>query len=344
MSRTCGIELARPGPAQPGPPRPPSLVSCRARYKAFLDTFWRKKSLVDTIFMVGHWNEETRRAYCNDLPLPWLRDDLTIEGAGAPADNPATAGGAVASRAAALAARRKLRSLLRRQARHELSNQEPGPCEQCTWRTEWSRAGEKRRVRCVICHKKVCSWCIVPDCIICMECHLAHGKERWEPPDDIAEAVRFDRDRPARECESCTATTQWIETLLPRVGGSFPDAARDAAGGSTDSIAALNLMQCHRCNRWLCTQCRQAQLPVACVVCPVLHPPDPMTLKQVLTAPSRRELEEARKKADDLTQSRGRGRLSTGAYTHQADIDGRAARVTQHLGKRARTWSERSTD
>ena len=69
-----------------------------------------------------------------------------------------------------------------------------------------------------------------------------------------------------------------------------------------------------------------------------------MTLKQVLTAPSRRELEEARKKADDLTQSRGRGRLSTGAYVHHADIDGRAARVTQHMGKRARTWSERSTD
>ena len=70
---------------------------------------------------------------------------------------------------------------------------------------------------------------------------------------------------------------------------------------------------------------------------------DPMSLKQVWAPVPPEELEELRKRADDLTQTRGRGRLSTGQYTHQKDTDGRASRVTHQMGKRARNWSERST-
>ena len=48
------------------------------------------------------------------------------------------------------------------------------------------------------------------------------------------------------------------------------------------------------------------------------------------------DIERLRALADEATQARGRGRLSSGQYTHQAGISGRASRVLENIGRRPR--------
>ena len=59
-------------------------------------------------------------------------------------------------------------------------------------------------------------------------------------------------------------------------------------------------------------------------------------LRRVASAPYQDDIERLRAVADQATQARGRGRLSSGQYTHQAGISGRASRVLESIGKRPR--------
>ena len=73
-----------------------------------------------------------------------------------------------------------------------------------------------------------------------------------------------------------------------------------------------------------------------CVICPAVHATDLPTARQVSRGPPLEELNELRLLANEATLARGRGRLCTGQFVHQHDIDGRAARVGALVGKRPR--------
>ena len=102
----------------------------------------------------------------------------------------------------------------------------------------------------------------------------------------------------------------------------------------------MELLRCVRCNRWLCRHCRHMQAPTVCVICPAVHTTDLPTTRQVFRGPPLEHLNELRLLANEATLARGRGRLCTGQIVRQHDIDGRAARVGLHLGKRPRLAEE----
>ena len=69
---------------------------------------------------------------------------------------------------------------------------------------------------------------------------------------------------------------------------------------------------------------------------PAVHMADSPSLKECFKGPSAEELDYLKQRANEATLARGRGRLTSGQFVHQSDIDGRAARVGQQLGKRPR--------
>ena len=281
------------------------------RYKAFLDKWWRKKSLVDTIFMVGHWSREHSNAYIQDLSAP------------PPVVAGGTAGGTVGgdtvvSRVDALQARRAYRYAMNCVRRFTASDMPPGSCNTCQWQTDWERDADMQpRVQCFSCTRLVCRrWCCVPEFLVCKQCHPGP-----ELPVNMLVPATVPITQTSDACSSCGIST-------------FPTGQ---AAGSADSRAGRQpLRMCTRCNRWLCVNCRQQQAPTTCVVCPALQQMELPSLRQARTGPSATEIERLRVAANRATMARGRGRLSSGQYLHQQNIDGRAERVARGLGKRPR--------
>ena len=303
------------------------------RYKAFLDKWWRKKSLVDTIFMCGHWSNEISSIYLQDLAT-----GAADSGAGATGGPSAAAAIApppgivdtVVSRVNALKARRAFRYAVNRAARFAKGSMAPGPCDICERRTDWE--GEEslqNRVQCVICSRLVCrKHCCVPEFLVCFVCHPSF---ELPGPAIMPECVPL-----TETAESCSSCSRARDELAQLATGSQDSQA--GAAGSADSRAGGRepLKRCVRCNRWLCVDCRQIQAPTHCVVCPAVHAVELPSLRQVRSGPSALEIGRLKEAANAATSSRGRGRLSTGQYLHQQDIDGRAQRVASKGGKRAR--------
>ena len=267
-----------------------------------MDHWWRKKSLVDTIFQLGHWSKEVSNAYVGDLKEP------------APDYQPpaAATGDAAVSRDAAAIARKRFRNALNQRNRAQASYQPSGQCG-CGWLTDWEPEVDMQpRVRCLLCSSLVCRrHCTLPGYAVCMRCCPT-------PPEGRRLSATVPRTEQGQECACCR---------LAGVG--------TGAGGG-----GVLLRRCVQCNRWLCRHCRHRQAPTLCVVCPALHATDLPSLRQCWPGPSHDELDRLRQIANKATAARGRGRLCTGQYMHQSDIDGRAARVGMHLGKRPRLAEE----
>ena len=288
--------------------------------------------MVDFIFMVGHWNRDIGCAYIGD----WQQGP---HGPPAPAQEAGEeqGGDTVPSRVAALRARAQHRYLINRLRRYRATNGPAGPCEACGWHTEWEPEEENQpRISCFYCRRRVCrQGCTVRDYLVCKPCHAEQGKEPDEVPGFDVPPAKVRRVDSADRCYTCTRPGVSV------LGGlASSQAASPGAPASSQAAAALPpeaLLRCHRCDRWLCRTCRQEQAPPSCVVCPVLHPPDGVSLRQVQNPVSEKTLERLCRLADQCTLARGRGRLaSTGEYTHQHDIHGRAERVARGMGKRAR--------
>ena len=118
------------------------------RCKAFLDKGWRKKSLVDFIFMVGHWNREIGNAHivdCQHGPPALAQEAGEQQG-----------GDIVPSRVAALRARAQHRYLTNRLRRYRATNCTAGTCEACGWRTDWEAEEQNQpRTSCFYCRRLV---------------------------------------------------------------------------------------------------------------------------------------------------------------------------------------------
>ena len=199
------------------------------------------------------------------------------------------------------------------------SSVEKGQCGSCGWRTDWEPENMQLRVQCVFCSRLVCRrWCCVPEFLVCKTCHPTNA-----PPGPAVMPQTVPDTETADACFSCGRATHELSQL---------------AAGSADSRAGSRqaLRKCSRCNRWLCVNCRQMQAPTVCVVCPALHIVELPSLRQVRSGPSAERVEWLKAAANEATSSRGRGRLSSGQYLHQQDIDGRAQRVARAAGKRAR--------
>ena len=272
--------------------------------------------------MVGHWSREISAAYIQDMQNPALPPP-------APQD-PAGAGGAAVSRAAALQARRAFRYAANRMRRFTAGNMPPGQCDVCGWHTNWEQDEELQpRVQCFYCTRLVCErWCSVPEHLVCRECH----PDGRVPPGPAVMPKRVPLLATADACSSCGRTAVFLESL------GVPGASSAGGAGSPAGAAAgrQTLRPCVRCNRWLCCDCRQLQAPTVCVVCPASHAVELPSLRRVDSAPLQSDIERLREVADQATQERGRGRLSSGQYTHQAGISGRARRVLEGAGKRPR--------
>ena len=262
--------------------------------------------------MCGHWSTEISSTYIRDLAAP------PSPPAQGPQGQPGRGADTVVSRVAALSARRAYRYAMNRVQRFTKSTVDPGRCGQCEWWTPWDEDDFKYRVQCVFCSKVVCRrWCIVPEFLVCKICH---------PGPELPGRCMVPQTVPHRDtadaCYSC---------------GRSRDELAEVAAGSADSRAGRQaLRRCVRCNRWLCVECRQKQAPTVCVVCPARHPQELHSLRQTHSGPSVTEVERLKEAANRATRARGRGRLSTGQYLHQQDIDGRAERVVRATGKRAR--------
>ena len=266
--------------------------------------------------MCGHWSKEISDAYLQDLASP-----------PPPPEEPADTGtgDAVVSRVAAQAARKALRYAMNRVARFTRSNVTPGECGSCGWHTDMEADEEMQpRVHCFYCSKCVCRrWCCFPEHLVCTSCHPGN-----DPPGPATMPPCVPRTETGEVCFSC--------------GRAVADLVAVVASGSVAIREAVSpagrqpLRRCTRCNRWLCFDCRQLQAPTVCVVCPALHKVELPSLRQVRTGPSAQDLERLREAANRATVSRGRGRLSTGQFMHQQDIDGRAFRAVSSTGKRAR--------
>jgi hypothetical protein len=260
--------------------------------------------------MCGHWSKEISNAYIQDLanPPPVL-----------PQVNPAGASDTVVSHVAAMSARRAYRYAMNRVQRYTRSTVAPGVCDTCGWHTDWEKDEAMQcRVQCFKCSKRVCrKWCCVPEFLVCKTCHPGD-----ELPGPAVMPKQVPRTETADACFSC---------------GRARDELAAVAAGSADSRAGRQpLRRCVRCNRWLCFDCRQTQAPTVCVVCPAFHTVELPSLRQASTGPSAVEVERLREAANRATASRGRGRLSSGQYLHQQNIDGRAERTVRGTGKRAR--------
>ena len=274
--------------------------------------------------MVGHWNRDIGQAYIGDLehgpPAPVQEQE----------EGEAQASDTVPSRVARLSARPKFRYEVNRLRRYQCSNGPAGTCQSCGWHTDWEEdAAEQPRVTCFFCRQLVCRrWCVVPDYLVCKKCYEAQGNSPDQKTGLAFPPAKVRRVDAADSCYSC---------------GRQAGQAATQPGGPASSRAALPgavLLRCHRCNRWLCRTCRQEQAPPACVVCPALHQPGDISLRQVHHRIPDKELDRLWEMADKTTLARGRGRLSTGEYTHQSDIHGRAERVARGMGKRARPVDE----
>ena len=176
------------------------------------------------------------------------------------------------------------------------------------------------RVRCLLCSAQVCRrWCTLPTYAVCLQCCPEPPQEGRRLPATVPLTEQ------GQECSSCG---------LPAVGVNVGAAVSRADGGGVE------LRRCVRCNRWLCKHCRHLQAPTLCVVCSAVHATDLPTLRQCNQGPTLEELDGLRYEANQATLARGRGRLGTGQFVHRHDIDGRAARVGQSLGKRPRLEEE----
>ena len=251
----------------------PAACACTrflvCRYKAFVDKWWRKKSLVDAIFMMGHWSRELGSAYVQDLgtPLPVVQP---VAAAG---------GDAVVSRVAALQARRKYRYALSRMQRFTASNHPAGVCSTCGWHTNYEGDMKMQpRVQCVSCTRLICKrWCCVPDFVVCRQCHPGS-----ELPTSRVKSATVPVTQQSEACSSC-----------------------GIAAGSADSRAGLQpLRRCSRCNRWLCSNCRQKHAPTTCVVCPALQRVELPSLRQAKSGPPQTEIERLRDAANRATMAR----------------------------------------
>ena len=283
------------------------------RYKAFLDKWWRKKSLVDTIFVCGHWSRDISNTYLQDLAEPPLP---------LPAPPPDDNADAVVSRVGALKARRQHRYARSRMHRFMKSSVEKGVCSSCGWHTDWEPEDLRLRVQCIFCSRLVCRrWCCVPDFLVCKTCHPIDA-----PPGPAVMPQTVPDTATAEACFSCGRATHELSQL----------AASSAASSADSRAGRQTLRKCVRCNRWLCVDCRQTQAPTVCMVCPALHTVELPSLRQVRSGPSAQTVQQLKEAADAATSSRGRGRLSSGQYLHQHHIDGRAQRVAHAAGKRAR--------
>ena len=207
-------------------------------------------------------------------------------------------GDTVLSRVADLRARAQHRYLTNRLRRCRATSGTARTCEACGWRTDWEAEEQP--------------------------CNVAQGKEpdEWSglgfPPAKVRRVDTADR------CHTCTRPGVSV------LGGlASSQAASPGAPASSQAAAALApeaLLRCHRCARWLCRTCRQERAPPSCV-----------SLRQVQSLVSEQTLERLCRLADQCALARGRGRVaSTGEYTHQHDIHGRAERVGRGMGTRAR--------
>ena len=267
--------------------------------------------------MIGHWDTEIASSYAADMYA--AQAQAGDAASSRVAESGPEAGGAVPSRAAAMKARADFRYATGRQRKYLASTVEPGLCEACGWHTDWEPLPEDwNRVKCFYCQLCVCrKWCVLPGYMLCKLCHTKNGKTVDELPGLGFAPKMVPKVESATNCSSCGCC------------------------GSGEPGGITLLKPCHRCNRWLCSTCRQQQTPTACVVCPAAHATDGIDLKQVKRPEPAKKIEWLRRKADELTIARGRGRLSTGAYTHQHDIDGRAERIASAY---AATKRPRTTD
>ena len=210
-----------PFPTRPStaPPRryrqrrfhPPILLasfssgSVHCRYKAFCDTWFCKKSIVDTIFRIGHWSKEAADKW--EL-------DRTQHPSGA-ADSRATTKAQIAQQA-----RRDAHYALQRHTKYRYNRMLAGICDTCGADTAKQHM---HRIKCWVCSRLVCQSekCRVAEHSLCTECR-PRCRIRPDQTGD-RENLHFrtagilpERDQP-EVCDSCNlekATCQAVASIL----------------------------------------------------------------------------------------------------------------------------------
>ncbi len=266
-----------------------------------MDTWFRKKSLVDTIFKTGHWNERLATMYAADLALH-----------GGGASSPA----AVTTEEAQRRAQHRHAFKLRRNAlfwrnkmrKAELASRTPGECANCGW------SEQDCRIQCWVCKRLVCTFCQVTNHVLCHRCkdlcrEEFDGYHYLEPPELPLHSC-------TDHCESCHT---------PTTPGD--------AGASRVAPATGELQECYLCHRWLCVACRLDQTPAHCVVCPVERAKNKghtgLSLRVPRSTPTPDMVEDLTRRADQATAAIGRAKFSSGAFGREARLGsiGRAHRV-----------------
>jgi hypothetical protein len=233
--------------------KPGNKFNRRGAYKVFCDQWFGKKSIVDCIFRVGHWNADLTEMYENALTNGGYATSRV--GATRRKEDPEPL-------RAAFESRKKARYARQRFDRYQAAHQAPGTCDHCSFVENYGL------IMCMCCKAKVCSWCQVKDHVLCTDC-LATRQDRvkWyadsvgaASPDGgsyhVLEADIVSTAQPT-ECANCHLTLQQVtkaDTSLPDSFKPFPPWAK-----------------CVTCGRWLCRRCREKDNRGHCLDCPKLQ-------------------------------------------------------------------------
>ena len=152
--------------------------------------------------------------------------------------------------AKATQARKESRAAANLAARLEAATESPGYCDECWW---WA---SPHRAVCQRCSKALCHWCQFQEhgvfYLLCGNCATEHGTGPVYPPGRVIWQPR----------PPAPAQCHFLLEPLARFGAEPPEGEQHAPG---------ELLQCTRCNRWICAWCaRDDGPPTYCARCPLL--------------------------------------------------------------------------
>ena len=302
-----------------------SSGSVHCRYKAFCDTWFCKKSIVDTIFRIGHWSKEAADKW--EL-------DRTQHPSGA-ADSRATTKAQIAQQA-----RRDAHYALQRYTKYRYNRALAGICDTCGADTAKQHM---HRIKCWVCSRLVCQSekCRVAEHSLCTGCR-PHCSSRLDGDRESlhvrAASILPKRDQP-EVCDSCNFEKS------------------DLPGGREHSPAAPVLLSCIECNRWLCKRCRLPQRVGYCITCPAKQNQTDghwgVSLRAPRSSISWNEVCDKMDRADRLSEEAGTLCKKAGDQQHYHDgsaPEGRGMRISrewrraEHEADASETETEQSED